>query len=66
MRSRILRIPYVIDNESVRLADVLNDLLGAIPVPSLGGFSLANVSVGSSTEDGGTVVVAADLVSAPQ
>lgn len=35
MRSRILRIPYVIDNESVRLADVLNDLLGALEGRSL-------------------------------
>ncbi|MBM4394436.1 MAG: hypothetical protein FJ087_01950 [Deltaproteobacteria bacterium] len=46
------------------LGPLLNGMLGTIPMPSFGGFTVANVAVGTLPGAGGTLVLSGDLVEA--
>lgn len=44
------------------LEPLLADLLGSIPLPALGGFTLTNLHAGTTSPDGGLVVITGELV----
>jgi len=48
------------------LEPMMASLLGSIPLPSFGGFSLANLHVGTETPNGGIVVITGDIVEKAQ
>jgi len=62
-------MPQGPDGTVTELLDSLGPLLGgmlqAIPLPSLAGFHVANLSVGTLRGGGGTIVMTGDLVEAP-
>jgi hypothetical protein len=48
------------------LGPLLSDLVHDVPLPSMGGLSLTNLEIGTQTQDGGAVVVRADIAIGPK